>query len=53
MAEEKLNPAAGEVSVDMDNFSTEQRGEYFEENEENWEEVRIPLPVIFLPFIPF
>jgi hypothetical protein len=51
----KLNPAAaGEVSLDMDNISTttEQRGEYFDENEENFENVRIPLRVIFLLFIP-
>jgi hypothetical protein len=55
MAEEKLNPAVGQVSLDVDNFSTttEQGGEYFDENEENWEKVRIPFPVIFLLFIPF
>jgi hypothetical protein len=54
MTEEKLNlAAAGEVSLNVDNFTTEQRGEYFKENEENWEEVRIPFSVIFLLFIPF
>jgi hypothetical protein len=31
----------------------QQRREYFDENEENLEELRIPFPVIFLLFIPF